>query len=110
MLLVSYSIYCMELIIVSRANPNRDSIYAFVGHFALDSTNPMNTPAAGSALIVFSCLAIAAFATTWGPLVWAVVAELYPSRYRAPCMALATATNWFLELVSLRCPPLYARY
>ncbi|KAI2625407.1 general substrate transporter [Hypomontagnella submonticulosa] len=70
-------------------------IYAFVGHFALDSTNPMNTPAAGSALIVFSCLAIAAFATTWGPLVWAVVAELYPSRYRAPCMALATATNWF---------------
>ncbi|KAI0834025.1 general substrate transporter [Hypoxylon sp. FL0890] len=70
-------------------------IYAFVGHYALDSANPMNTPQAGSALIVFSCLAIAAFATTWGPLVWAVVAELYPSRYRAPCMALATASNWF---------------
>ncbi|KAI0171691.1 general substrate transporter [Hypoxylon sp. FL1284] len=70
-------------------------IYAFVGHYALDSVNPMNTPKAGSALIVFSCLAIAAFATTWGPLVWAVVAELYPSRYRAPCMALATASNWF---------------
>ncbi|KAI1471808.1 general substrate transporter [Daldinia caldariorum] len=70
-------------------------IYAFVGHFALDSANPLNTPQAGSALIVFSCLAIAAFATTWGPLVWAVVAELYPSRYRAPCMALATASNWF---------------
>ncbi|KAI1802719.1 general substrate transporter [Daldinia bambusicola] len=70
-------------------------IYAFVGHYALDSANPLNTPQAGSALIVFSCLAIAAFATTWGPLVWAVVAELYPSRYRAPCMALATASNWF---------------
>ncbi|OTB04536.1 hypothetical protein M426DRAFT_320655 [Hypoxylon sp. CI-4A] len=70
-------------------------IYAFVGHYALDSENPLNTPKAGSALIVFSCLAIAAFATTWGPLVWAVVAELYPSRYRAPCMALATASNWF---------------
>ncbi|KAI1770560.1 general substrate transporter [Hypoxylon cercidicola] len=70
-------------------------IYAFVGHYALDSVNPLNTPKAGSALIVFSCLAIAAFATTWGPLVWAVVAELYPSRYRAPCMALATASNWF---------------
>ncbi|KAI0880167.1 general substrate transporter [Annulohypoxylon maeteangense] len=70
-------------------------IYAFVGHFALDSENPMNTPQAGSTLIVFSCLAIAAFAATWGPLVWAMVAELYPSRYRAPCMALATASNWF---------------
>ncbi|KAI2602488.1 general substrate transporter [Hypoxylon sp. NC1633] len=70
-------------------------IYALVGHYSLDSADPLTTPQAGSALIVFSCLAIAAFATTWGPLVWAIVAELYPSRYRAPCMALATASNWF---------------
>ncbi|KAI1078576.1 general substrate transporter [Whalleya microplaca] len=70
-------------------------IYAFVGRYALNSADPQLTPKAGSALIVFSCLAIAAFATTWGPLVWAVVAELYPARYRAPCMALATASNWF---------------
>ncbi|KAI0467566.1 general substrate transporter [Xylaria cf. heliscus] len=69
-------------------------IYAFVGSFALDSANPQNTPQAGSALIVFSALAIAAFATTWGPIVWAAVAEMYPTRYRAPCMALATASNW----------------
>ncbi|KAH7021328.1 general substrate transporter [Microdochium trichocladiopsis] len=70
-------------------------VYAFVGEYALDSKNPMNTPKAGSVLIVFSCLAIASFAATWGPLVWAVVAELYPARYRAHCMALATASNWF---------------
>ncbi|KAI1492211.1 general substrate transporter [Biscogniauxia mediterranea] len=70
-------------------------VYAFVGQYVLDSTNPMNTPQAGAVLIVFSCLAIAAFASTWGPLVWAVIAELYPSRYRAPAMALATASNWF---------------
>lgn len=63
--------------------------------YALDQENPMNTPQAGSVLIVFSCLAIASFAATWGPLVWAVVAELYPARYRAHCMALATASNWF---------------
>lgn len=25
---------------------------------------------------------------------WAIVAELYPSRYRAKAMALATASNW----------------
>ncbi|CAJ2510638.1 Uu.00g062630.m01.CDS01 [Anthostomella pinea] len=70
-------------------------VYAFVGEYVLDPVDPSRTPAAGSVLIVFSCLAIAAFATTWGPLVWAVVAELYPARYRGPCMALATATNWF---------------
>ena len=27
-------------------------------------------------------------------MVWAIVAELYPSRYRARAMALATASNW----------------
>jgi SP family sugar:H+ symporter-like MFS transporter len=43
-------------------------VFSFVGRFALDSENPMNTPAAGNILIVFSCLFIAAFATTWGEL------------------------------------------
>lgn len=70
-------------------------IYAFVGQFKLDHDDPSRTPTAGSVLIVFSCLAIAAFATTWGPIVWAAVAEMYPPRYRAPAMALATASNWF---------------
>ncbi|TDZ54572.1 Hexose transporter 2 [Colletotrichum trifolii] len=69
-------------------------VYAFVGHFALDRANPSNSPTAGAVLVAFSCLFIAGFATTWGPLVWAVVAELYPARYRAPAMALATASNW----------------
>ena len=72
----------------------RASIYTTVGTLALDSKDPQNTPQAGAALVVFSALAIAAFAATWGPLVWAVVAELYPARYRGPCMALATASNW----------------
>ncbi|KAH6662767.1 hypothetical protein B0J14DRAFT_553651 [Halenospora varia] len=74
-------------------------VYSFVGRFALDATNPMATPAAGKVLIVFTCLFIVAFATTWGPLVWAVVGELYPARYRAPCMALATASNWLLNFL-----------
>ncbi len=67
-------------------------VYALVGRFALDGEK---TPAAGIVLIVVSCLFIAAFTTTWGPLVWAVVAELYPARYRASAMAVATASNWF---------------
>ncbi|KAK3315241.1 general substrate transporter [Apodospora peruviana] len=70
-------------------------VYSFVGQYKLDAENPQNTPEAGNVLIVFSCLFIAAFATTWGPLVWSVVAELYPARYRAPAMAIATASNWF---------------
>lgn len=69
-------------------------IFSFVGEYKLNRDDPTSTPQAGSILIVFACLFIVAFAATWGPLVWAVVGELYPARYRATCMALATASNW----------------
>jgi SP family sugar:H+ symporter-like MFS transporter len=62
-------------------------------------------------MIVFACLFIgkcdgdiahcflsntpsAAFAMTWGPIIWAIIGELYPTRYRAICMGIATAANW----------------
>ncbi|KAJ5757278.1 uncharacterized protein N7511_007460 [Penicillium nucicola] len=69
-------------------------IFASIGHFVLDVENPTNTPNAGKGLIVVSCFFIAAYAMTWGPMIWAIVAELFPSKYRAKGMALATATNW----------------
>jgi len=69
-------------------------IFASVGHFALDRVTPENTPHAGTAMIVFACLFIFAFAITWGPIIWTIGAELYPSRYRARGMALSTASNW----------------
>lgn len=69
-------------------------IYASVGHFSLDQQNPQDTPKAGIALIVFSSIFILGFATTWGPIIWAILAEIFPSRYRAKAMGLATASNW----------------
>lgn len=69
-------------------------VFSSLGHFALDQEDPSRTQGIGYAMIVFACLFIAGFAMTWGPIVWAVVGEIYPSRYRAKCMALATASNW----------------
>lgn len=69
-------------------------IFASVGHFALDVKKPSNTPNEGTVLIVFACLFILGFATTWGPMVWTITGELFPSRYRAKGMALSTASNW----------------
>jgi len=69
-------------------------IFASVGHFSLDRNNPQATPHAGTALIVFACLFILGFASTWGPIVWTICAELYPSRYRSKAMAMSTASNW----------------
>ncbi|KAI5459061.1 general substrate transporter [Mariannaea sp. PMI_226] len=69
-------------------------IFASVGHFSLDRTTPQNTQGAGVAMIVFACLFILGFATTWGPMIWTIMAEIFPSRYRAKGMALSTASNW----------------
>ncbi|ROT36381.1 galactose transporter [Sodiomyces alkalinus F11] len=75
-------------------------VFASLGSFALypdNNPNDLNArtdPNVGYAMIAFACLFIFGFATTWGPLVWAIVGEMYPSRYRARCMGLATASNW----------------
>lgn len=61
-------------------------VFASVGNYSLDSADPTNTPGAGAAMIVFACLFIAGYAMTWAPIVWCVVGELYPSRYRAKAM------------------------
>lgn len=81
-------------------------IYSFIGQYQLDHADPLSTPQAGNIMIVFTCLFIAAFATTWGPLVWSIVGELYPARYRATCMALATATNWLFNFLISFCSTL----
>jgi MFS transporter, SP family, sugar:H+ symporter len=69
-------------------------VFASVGHFSLDRDNPERTPKAGTAMVVFACLFILGFASTWGPMVWTIVTELYPSEFRARAMSLATASNW----------------
>jgi SP family sugar:H+ symporter-like MFS transporter len=69
-------------------------IFASVGHFMLNLTDPTLTPTPGIVLIVFACLFILGFATTWGPMIWTIQAEIFPSRYRAKGMALSTASNW----------------
>jgi SP family sugar:H+ symporter-like MFS transporter len=69
-------------------------VFASVGHFSLDIENPQATKTPGVVMVVFACLFILGFASTWGPMVWAIIAELYPSQYRAKAMSLATASNW----------------
>ncbi|OJJ79209.1 sugar porter family MFS transporter [Aspergillus glaucus CBS 516.65] len=68
--------------------------FASVGHFVFDHVTPENTPGAGKGMVVLACLFISAYAMTWGPMIWAIAAELFPSKYRAKGMALATASNW----------------
>ena len=72
-------------------------IFASVGQFIFKGAVAESSTAktAGTVMIVFACLFIVSFAMTWGPLVWACIAEMFPYRYRAVGMAFATSANWF---------------
>ncbi|EDN10605.1 hypothetical protein HCAG_07066 [Histoplasma mississippiense (nom. inval.)] len=70
------------------------AVYASIGHFELNEAMPELTPGPGRAMVVVACLFMLGFASTWGPIVWVIIAEIYPSRYRARAMGLATASNW----------------
>jgi SP family sugar:H+ symporter-like MFS transporter len=72
-------------------------VFASVGQFLFKSAVPESSEAKtyGTVMIVFACLFIVGFATTWGPLVWACIGEMFPYRYRAVAMACATSANWF---------------
>lgn len=45
-------------------------------------------------LITFVCIYIFSFASTWGPVGWVVVGEIYPLPIRAKAVAISTAGNW----------------
>jgi SP family sugar:H+ symporter-like MFS transporter len=78
-------------------------VFSSVGQFvfkgAVDSTGNIldasTAKSSGTVMIVFACLFIVGFATTWGPLVWACIGEMFPYKYRAVGMGLATSANWF---------------
>lgn len=72
-------------------------VFASVGQFVFKDapTGSQQAKTSGTVLIVFACLFIVSFATTWGPLVWACISEMFPYRYRAVAMAFCTSANWF---------------
>ncbi|KAF7861367.1 hypothetical protein EAF04_007932 [Stromatinia cepivora] len=72
-------------------------VFASVGQFIFKDAAEGSSKAktSGTVMIVFACLFIIGFASTWGPLVWACIGEMFPYRYRAVAMAFATSANWF---------------
>jgi MFS transporter, SP family, sugar:H+ symporter len=58
-----------------------------------------NSSTASTVLIVFVCIYIFGFATTWGPAAWVVIGEIYPLPIRAKGVSLATASNWLWNFV-----------
>ncbi len=64
-----------------------------------------------SALLLIILLYIAFFASAMGPLVWVVMAEIFPIKVRGSAMGLATLVLWFADfLVTLTFPVISDRF
>ncbi len=48
----------------------------------------------GNGMIFLACLFIFSFASTWAPVCFVVVSEIYPIRIKSKGMAIAMASNW----------------
>lgn len=47
------------------------------------------------------------FAISWGPVVWVLLGEMFPNRFRAPALAVAAAAQWLANfLITATFPPL----
>jgi len=65
----------------------------------------------GSLVLIFILSYVAFFAMAMGPIVWVVMAEIFPTRIRGRAMAIATVILWFSDfLVSLTFPVIADRF
>jgi sugar porter (SP) family MFS transporter len=66
---------------------------AFAG-FDNTASSPNAVTAGGILTLVALVVFIASFAFSLGPVVWTVIAEIYPNRVRGRAVSAATAANW----------------
>lgn len=52
----------------------------------------------GLAALIVVCIYIAGFSLSWGPVVWVLLAEIFPNNIRNKAMAIAVAAQWIANL------------
>lgn len=79
-------------------------ISVLVGKFS--NSWPTHT-AEGWTSVAFLLFFMLTYGGTWGPIPWAMPAEIFPASLRAKGMAFATMSNWFNNfIIGLITPPL----
>src|SRR5690349_22193533 len=53
----------------------------------------------GLGALIVVCIYIAGFSLSWGPVVWVMLAEIFPNSIRDKAMAVAVAAHWFMNWV-----------
>ncbi|WVQ72697.1 hypothetical protein IAR50_002257 [Cryptococcus sp. DSM 104548] len=73
----------------------------FIGQIVVGSVSKAypDDKVAGDVLIAFTCMFVASFAASWGPVAWVVCGEAFPIRLSSLCVTLCTASNWLFNLI-----------
>mmetsp|Transcript_15451 Transcript_15451/g.39954 ORF Transcript_15451/g.39954 Transcript_15451/m.39954 type:complete len:499 (+) Transcript_15451:73-1569(+) len=73
--------------------------------FYNDETEELKSTTAGWACIVAVYTFVAAFAFSWGPVVWLIPTELLPTSHRAKGVSISTTANWLWGIAVARFIP-----
>lgn len=80
--------------------------YAF-GHATTVNGEPNLADPYGPMALVAAHAFVFFFAISWGPVVWVLLGEMFPNRFRAPALAVAAAAQWLANFViTATFPPL----
>jgi SP family sugar:H+ symporter-like MFS transporter len=67
------------------------------------------TGAMGMSALVLANLYVVSFATSWGPVVWVLLGEMFPNRIRGTALAVAASAQWVANFaITLTFPILVA--
>ena len=72
------------------------SVIMGVSMIALGTSFYFDSMGLGSLILML--VYIAGFAMSWGPVVWVLLAEIFPNKIRGKAMALAVAAQWLANL------------
>ncbi|MGW8379386.1 sugar porter family MFS transporter [Streptomyces sp. ODS28] len=53
----------------------------------------------GPMALIGANLFVVFFALSWGPIMWILLAEMFPNRMRAMALAIGTASNWIFNFI-----------
>ncbi len=68
---------------------------------------PMLSKESGMVALGAALLYIVSFGTSWGPVMWVLLGEMFPNRLRGAALAVSGAANWIANFaVTLTFPPL----
>lgn len=61
--------------------------------------SPILSDTSGWIAVIMLNTYVAFFATTWGPILWVLLGEMFPNKFRAAAMSVAVAANWIANFI-----------